>query len=107
MVNQAHIDAIEELILVILVVLEYLDILEHLLIDGDLVVVSDGILSKEVEHKLVRRLQRDVFTAERATADGVCLILALLVTRTKRKSIDEVHRRGALTVCHDLALQIS
>jgi hypothetical protein len=91
---------IEKIVVVILVLFENSDIFEYLWIDLDSVIVSNGILSKEVEDDKIWSLQCDVFTPQRATAHGVRFIFTFLVTSTKSKFIDEVHSGGTLTVGH-------
>ena len=75
-------------------------------IDFDLLEVSDRVFTQEVKAKNVGRLQRDMFTTKRATAHGVGLVFALLVTSSKSKNVDEVHGRGPLSVCHLFRFEI-
>jgi hypothetical protein len=101
-----HGDTIEQVVIIGLVLLEDPNVLEYLLVDRNTLVVPNGVFTKEVEDDVVRLLEGDVLTAEGATTDGVRLVFALLVTCTKRKLVDKVHRRGTLTVSHDLVLEI-
>jgi hypothetical protein len=81
-------------------------VLEHLRIDFDLLEVPDRVFTQEIEAKKVGGLQRDVFTTERATAHGIGLVFALLITSSKSENVDEVHGRGSLPICHLLRLEI-
>jgi len=99
-------DAIEQSIIIRLVLLEDPDVLEHLRIDFDLLEVPDRVFTQEIKAKDVGRLQRDVFTTKRATAHSVGLIFTLLVTSSKSKNVDEVHSGGPLSVCHLFRLEI-
>lgn len=86
--------------------LEDPQILEHLLVDLDLVDVPDRVLAEEVERDLVRRRQRDVLEPERAAPDRVGLVLPLLVTGTEGEPIDQVDGRRALTRRHLFRLEV-
>lgn len=86
--------------------LEDLEVLEHLLFDLDGVGVPDRVLAEEVERDLGRRLERDVFEAERAASDRVGLFLTLLVAVSEREPVDEVDRCRALPRHHLLVLQV-
>lgn len=101
-----HSHAIEQIIVDILVFFEYSYIFEYLRFDFDLVVVSDRVLAQEVKDNKVRRLQRDVFAAQRTAANSVCFIFTLLVPGTKGESIDEVHGCGTLSISHYFRPQI-
>jgi hypothetical protein len=74
-------------------------------VDFDLLEVPDRVFTQEIKAKNVGRLQRHMFTTERATANGVGLVFTLLVTSSKCKNVDEVHGRGSLSVCHLLRLE--
>lgn len=58
-----YVYAIEEHIAFRRLVFKQLDVLEDLLIDLHAIVVPDGILTKEVEDEVVRRLKRDVLVS--------------------------------------------
>lgn len=103
--RKTHVDTIEQFILGVLAVLEDADVLVHLLVDRDLVVVPDRVFAQEVEHELVGRLERDVLAAQRATADGIRFVVALLVASSKREFVNEVHRCRTLTFTHVLVPQ--
>ena len=51
-------------------------------------------------------VQRDVLDPERAAADGVCLVLVLLVARPQRQLVDEVERHRPLPDAHLLRLEL-
>ena len=107
--RKTYVDAVEQTIVVILILLEYAHVLEDLLVDLDTVVVPDGVFAQEVEGDVIFAfvvLERDVLATQRTTADGVRLVLALLVTRTKGKFVDEVHGRRALALGHDFRLEV-
>jgi hypothetical protein len=95
-----HGHTIEQIIVDILVVFEYSYIFEYLRFDFDSVIISDRVLAQEVKDNEVRRLQRDVFAAQRTTANSVGLIFTLLVPSTKSELIDEVHGCGTLSISH-------
>ena len=101
MSRRTYSHAIEEGIGIFLILLEYSYVLEDLLLDFNALVESNRVLAKEIKDEEVRRLESDVFTSQRATAYSVGFILALLVTRTKRQLVDEVHRRCSLPISHD------
>ena len=101
----AYMDTIEQSIFIRLVLLEDPHVLEHLRIDFDLLEVSDRVFTQKVKAESIWRLQRDVFTTERATAHGIGLVFALLVTSSKSEDIDEVHSRGSLPIRHLLRLE--
>ena len=105
--EKTYVDAVEQTIVVVLILLEYAHVLEDLLVDLDTVVVPDGVFAQEVEGDVIFAfvvLERDVLATQRTTADGVRLVLALLVTRTKCESVNKVHGRGALSVSHEFRL---
>lgn len=83
-----------------------LEVLEHLLVDLDLVDVTDRVLSQEVEDNARRGRKRDVLEAERAAADRVGLVGALLVAVTEREAVDEVDGRRALPHHRLLVLEV-
>ena len=103
--NRTDGDTVEKRVLIVHVILKDADVLEDLSVYLDLLVVPDGIFTKEVEGDQVRRLQCNMFASQRTTADCIRLIFALLITSTKRELVDEIHRRCALTLAHVLALQ--
>ena len=113
LVQSARVDSVEQSVLVRLAVaFEQPDVLEHLRADLDSVVVPDRVLAEEVEDHVfetIRRvaLERDVLAAERATADRVSLVLALLVTSTQSEDVDEVHGGRTLALGHDLRFEVS
>ena len=51
-------------------------------------------------------MQRDVLDPERAAADGVGLVLVLLVARPQRQLVDEVEGHRPLTDAHLLRLEL-
>lgn len=99
-------NTIEQGVLIRFVLLENPDILENLRIDFDLLVVPDRVFTQEVKAKNVGRLQRDVFTTERATPNGIGLVFAFLVASSKSKNINEVHSRSSLPIRHLFRLEI-
>jgi hypothetical protein len=101
-----HVETVKDVIPFRLVVFENLDILEHLLVHLDFLVEPHRVLTQEIKDDPVRRLERDVLVSQGTTADRVRLVLALLVTRTKRKLVDEVQRSRTLSVRHDLGLEV-
>ena len=100
-----HVDTIEQSVFIRLVLLEDPHVFEHLRIHFDLFEVPDRVFTQEIKAKDVGGLQRNVFAAERATAHGIGLVLALFVTSSKSENIDEVHGRGPLPICHLLRLE--
>jgi len=100
-----HIQAIEQQIPIHLrIPLEQLNVLEHLLVDDDLVDVSNRVLSEEVEPERVGRIlnESDVFDPERTASNGIGFVLSLLVSSSKSELVDEVHGCGSLSIGGDL-----
>jgi hypothetical protein len=104
--GSTYIHAVEEVIALGLVLLENPDILEDLRLDGDAIVVPNGIFTEEIEDDEVGCFEGNVLTAQRAAADGVSFIFAFLVPGTKSQPIDKVHGCGPLPVGHDLVLEV-
>lgn len=100
-----HVNTIEQSVFISLVLLEDPHVLEHLGVDFDLLEVPDRVFTQEVKAKDVGRLQCDVFTTERATAHGIGLVFALLVTSSEGENVDEIHGRGSLPIRHLLRLE--
>jgi hypothetical protein len=102
-----HGQAVEQVVLRRLgVSLEDLDILEHLRVDLDFLLIHDTILTQKPQLDCARRNQGDVFESEGTTTDGIGLFLSLFISRSERQTIDQVHGRRSLSVGHDLALQL-
>ena len=103
--DKTHINTIEQGVALLLALLEHHDILEDLLIDRHTVVVTNGIFTEEIEDEEIRVFTGNVLETQRAAADGVRLVVILLVTRSKRELVDEIHGCGPLTDLHDLGLE--
>lgn len=86
--------------------LEDLQVLEHLLVDFDLIVETDRVLTEEIESDLVGRGEGDMLVTERATSDRVGFVVSLLISVTEGEAVDEVDGGGALTGRHLLRLEI-
>lgn len=100
-----HIQSIEQQIPIHLrIPLEQLNVLEHLLVDDDLVDVSNRVLSEEVEPERVGWIldESDVFDPERTASNGIGFVLSLLVSSSKSELVDEVHGCGSLSIGGDL-----
>ena len=48
-----------------------------------------------------------MLATKRAAADGISFVVTLLVAGTEGQAIDKIHRSRALTVRHDLVLEVS
>lgn len=84
-VQHRRVEAVEQVVAFLLVLLEQLQVLEDALLHRHLVVVANGIFTEEVKDDDVLLsvqvvVERHVLVAERAAADGVRLIFVLLVT---------------------------
>lgn len=79
-----HRDAIEKIVFLGLVFLKDPNVLENLGFHLDTVVISNGVLSEEIEYNEVGRFERHVLTAEGAAADSISFLFAFLVSGTKR-----------------------
>jgi hypothetical protein len=101
-----YVDPIEQIVPILLILLKDLDILKHLIVNRHPLIVPDRVLAEEVEDNIVRLLERNMLAPERATADRVRFVVALLISGTQCKLIDEVHRRRPLSISHHLVLQI-
>ena len=101
-----HIHTIEYTITLVMISFEDDDILEDLIVDPDTVIVTNGIFTQEVEHKRIRGIAGDVLEPQRATTNSVSLVVALLITRSKCKFVDEVHCSSTLTNLSDLRLEL-
>lgn len=105
--ERTHRETIEEEVPDLLgLLLEDLEILKYHWIDLDGVDVANRVLAEEVERDLGGRRERDVLEAERAAANRVRLVLALLVSVPKREAVDEVDRSRPLTDRHLLVAQV-
>jgi hypothetical protein len=104
--RSAYIHAIEEMIALGLVILEYPNVLEDLRLDRNTIVVPNGIFTEEIEDDEVGCFEGDVFAAQRAAPDGVSFVFTFLVPGTKSQPVDEVHGCGPLPVGHDLVLEV-
>jgi hypothetical protein len=102
-----YVHAIEQIVVVVFIFLEYADILENLKFHGNPIVVTNRILAQKVEDDEVGCFESDMLALQGAAADRLCFILALLIASTKGKFIDEVHGRRTLTISHDFGLEIS
>ena len=105
-IRSTHVDAVKEGVALDDVLLEQHDVLENLFVDLHAVEVPDGVFAQEIEDEVVRRLARDVLVSQRATAHGVCLVVALLVASSQRKAVDEVHGRRTLSFDHDFVSEV-
>ena len=104
---ETHVQAVEEQVADRLgLLLEDAQVLEDLLVDVDLIRVTDRVLTEEVERDLARRRESHVLVPERAAADRVGLVFSLLVAGTERKAVDQVDGRRALTDRHLFAAQV-
>ena len=103
---RAYVDTIKQVVAFFLVVLKQADVFEHLWLNGNAVIVPDRVFTEEIKDNEIGSLKRDMFAAQRATADRICFIFPLFITRTKSQSIDEIHGSRPLSVSHDLALQV-
>jgi hypothetical protein len=101
-----YVDPIEQIVPVLLILLKNLDILKHLIVNRHPLIVPDRVLAEEVEDDIVWLLERNMLAPERATADRVRFVVALLIPGTQCKLVDEVHRRRPMSVGHHLVLQI-
>jgi len=101
-----HRHSIKQIVVIVLVLLEYPDVLEDLGFNLHPVIVANGILSKEIKDDKVRRFESNMFTAKRTTTDGVGFVFALLITSTKGEFVDEIHSRSTLAISHDFRPQI-
>lgn len=88
------------------VALEELEVLEHLLVHGNLIVVADAVFAQEIKDDPVRRLECDMLVSERTAAHRVGLLVAFFVPRSQRQLVDQVHGCGTLSRCHDLVLEL-
>lgn len=86
--------------------LEKTNVLEHLRENGDTVVISDRVLSEEVESDKVWLLERDVFAPQRAAANCIRLILALFIACSEGEHVDEIHGCRPLPEAHDFVPQV-
>lgn len=100
-----YVDTIEQVVTFFLIILEQANIFEHLWLNGNAIVVPNRVFTEEIKDNEIGSLQRDMFAAQRATADCICFIFPFLVTCTKSQSIDEIHGGRPLSVSHDLTLQ--
>ena len=60
----AYVNAVKELVVIVLAILENLDVLVHSVVDGNFVVVSNRIFTQEIEDEEVRRFQCDMFAPQ-------------------------------------------
>jgi hypothetical protein len=105
--RKTHAETVEEKVTNSLgVLLKDLQVLEDLLVDLDLVVEPNRVLTEEIESDLVRRSEGDVLVTKRATSDRVGFVVALFVTVTESETVDEVDRSRALTGRHLLRLEV-
>jgi hypothetical protein len=104
--QQSHSDAVKQVIVIGLVILEDSDVLEDLSFNGDTIIVSNRVFAQEVEDEEVRLLQSDMLASKRAATNCVGLIFAFLVTSTKSQTIDKIHSSCSLTVGHNFVLQV-
>lgn len=79
------VETIEQVIPLLFVLFEQLQVFEDSLLDRHLVVVANGILSEKIKHNHALHsvqffMKRHMLVTKRAAADGVSLILVLLVT---------------------------
>lgn len=102
-----YVDAIEQIVVVLLVLLEDPDIFEHLLVDLDSIIVSNRVFTEEVKYDPMGSLKRDMLASKGTTANSVRLILPLFVASSKGEFVNEVHGRGALTISHHFRLEIN
>ena len=103
---KSHIDAVKQSVVVVLVFFEDPYVFENLRNDRHLFMVTDGVFPQEIKYDETRRLQRDVFAAQGTTTNCVGLVFPFLVTSSKGQLVDEIHRSGALTIGHDLGLEV-
>lgn len=68
--------------------------------------LPNRVFTEEVEYKLIRWIESNMFVAQRATANGVGFVFTLLVTCSQSELVDEVHRGRALPVRSDLRLKL-
>jgi hypothetical protein len=101
-----HVDTVEQAVVVGFVFFEDSNVLEHLGVDGNTVIISNGVFAKEIENNEVRCFQGDVLTTKGAATDGVGFVFTLLITSTKGESIDEIHGCRTLSVSHDFTFEI-
>lgn len=104
--ERAHCQTIKKQVIVLLVLLKDAKVLVHLLVDIDVVEVANRVFAEEVELNVSGRRESDVLAAQRAAADRIRFFVALLVAGTKRKEVDEVESGGALTVRHELDVEV-
>jgi hypothetical protein len=101
-----YVDPIKQIVPILLILLKDLDILKHLIVNRHPLIVPDRVLAQEIEDDIIRLLECDVLAPQRATANRVRFVVALLISGTQCKLVDEVHRRRPLSVGHHLVLQI-
>jgi hypothetical protein len=102
-----HTQTVEKVIALGLgVLLEQLDVLEHLGVDVDFLVETHRVLTQEIEHNLGGGLERYVLVAQRTTTNSIRLVFSLFVTRTESKTIDKVQSGRSLAVRHDLGFEV-
>ena len=79
LVENARVQSIENLISRALwCLLKYPEILKHLGINLLFIVVGHGVLTQEIKNNNIWWLQRDMFVTERAAANSISFIFALL-----------------------------
>lgn len=80
-----YIEAVEEVVSLLLVLLKKLKVLEHFFLNRHFIIVADGIFTQEVKHHniflaVLLFVEGDVLHTQGAAAHGVCLVLILLIT---------------------------